>query len=181
MWGYPLWLFLGVWLVILGRYVLDDSRLGRILLTWAITFVCLAAAFFVNDAVLPRYDHRYRAVLLPGATLAREISDRFTAATGEPLRYVIGGMWNGGNIAHYAPTRPRVLVDGEPRRAPWIDLADLRRHGAAVVWTRGDLDELPEQYAAAAAGAEVQKPLLLRFRRGDSYFSVGWAILRPAR
>jgi len=187
MWGYPLWLFLGVLLVMLGHYVLDDSRLSRILLTWVIVFVCLATAFVVNDAILPHYDHRYRAVLFPGAALAREISGRFTAATGEPLRYVIGGMWNGGNIAHYAPTHPRVLIDGDPGRAPWIDLRDLRKHGVAVIWTLGDLDtfgdleKLPEQYAAAAAGAEVQKPLLLRFQRGDSYVNVGWAILPPAR
>ena len=41
--------------------------------------------------------------------------------------------------------QPRVLIDGLPRRAPWIDLADLRARGAALVWTEGD-------QARAAAG-----------------------------
>jgi len=181
MWGYPLWLFLGSWLVMEARRVLDDPRLARILVTWAIVFVCLAAAFVINYAVLPRYDHRYRAVFFPGASLSREISQGFTALTGEPLRYVIGSMWNGGNVAHYAPTHPRVLVDGEPERAPWIDLDDLRKKGAAVVWNTGDLRTLPKEFRAIGAGAKVQTPLQLHSRRGDSSLSIGWAILRPQR
>jgi len=62
-------------------------------------------------------------------------------------------MWNGGNVAHYAPTHPRVLVDGEPERAPWIDLDDLRKKGAAVVWNAGGLRTLPKGFRAIAAGA----------------------------
>jgi hypothetical protein len=90
---------------------------------------------------------------------------------------VIGTMWDGGNLAHYSPDQPRVLVDGEPERAPWIDLADLRRQGAVVVWTVGDLNHVPKMFQAVAAGAQVEPPLLLRFRRGESRVYVGWAIL----
>src|SRR6185312_10862094 len=65
------------------------------------------------------------------------------SATGRPVSYVIGSMWDGGNVAHYAPDHPRVLIDGSPGRAPWIDLADLRTKGAVVVWTAGDLTVVP--------------------------------------
>ncbi len=115
MWGYPLWLFLGLWLVLTARRVLDDMRLARVLLTWAIVFAGLALAFIANYAVLPHYDHRYRAVFFPGGDLGREISQRYRAATGKPIAYVIGSMWDGGNVAHYAPEHPRVLIDGKPR------------------------------------------------------------------
>ena len=117
MWGYPLWLFLGTWLVLTARRVLDDARTVRILATWAIVFVCLALAFIANYGVLPRFDHRYRAVFFPGGELARELSQRYRAATGDPIAYVIGTMWDGGNVAHYARSQPRVLVDGSPARA----------------------------------------------------------------
>ena len=40
--------------------------------TWAIVFTCLALAFVANYAVLPRFDHRYRAVFFPGGELGRE-------------------------------------------------------------------------------------------------------------
>ena len=90
-------------------------------------------------------------------------------------------MWNGGNVAHYSGLhpQPRVLIDGLPRRAPWIDLADLRARGAVVVWTDGDLNLLPESFAAVAAGAEVGAPFALPFRRGEHVLRVGWAVLRP--
>ncbi len=181
MWGYPLFLFFGLWLVLSARRLLEGLLLARIVITWAIVFVCLALAFFINYDVLPRFDHRYRAVFFPGGSLGREISQRYQVATGKPPAYVIGTMWDGGNLAHYSPSQPRVLVDGNPKRAPWIDLADLKRQGAVVVWTAGDLRKLPKQLRAVAAGADVQPPLLLHYRRGDSSLYAGWAILKAKR
>jgi hypothetical protein len=179
MWGYPLWLFLGLWIVLIARRTLDELRLGRVLIIWTAVFSCLALAFIVNYAVLPNYDHRYRAVFFPGGELGRELSQRYRAATGRPIVYVIGSMWDGGNIAHYAPDHPRVLIDGKPERAPWIDLADLRSKGALVVWTAGDLKVVPPAFRTIASDAAVQPPFLLHYRRGDSSLYVGWAILHP--
>ena len=123
------------------------ARLVRVVATWAAVFALFALAFIVDYAVLPGIDHRYRAVLYPGDRLADELARRFRAATGAPLAYVIGGMWDGGNVAHYAREQPRVLIDGDPRRAPWIDLGDLSSKGAVVVWTGGDprIKPWPEQ------------------------------------
>ena len=180
MWGYPLFLFLGLWLVLTARRAIEGLRLARILTTWAIVFACLATAFYVNYDVLPRFDHRYRAVFFPGGSLGRDLTQRYHEIAGKKLVYVIGTMWDGGNLAHYSPDQPQVLVDGEPKRAPWISLADLKRQGAVVVWTAGDLRHVPEQYQSIAPGAVVQKPILLRFRRGRSNVYVGWAIL-PAK
>jgi len=179
MWGYPLWLFLGVWIVMVARVALDEVRLTRVLFAWAAVFGGLALAFVVNYAILPNYDHRYRAVFFPGGDLARELSQRYRAATGKPMVYVIGSMWDGGNVAHYAPDHPRVLIDGKPERAPWIDLTDLRTKGAVVVWTAGDLNAVPPGLRSIAADAAVQPPFLLHYRRGDSSLYVGWAILHP--
>jgi hypothetical protein len=179
MWGYPLWLFLGTWLVLVARSALDAKRLARILVTWAIVFVCLGVAFYVNYDVLPRFDHRYRAVFFPGSALGREITDRYRAVTGQKLVYVIGEMWDGGNVEHYSPDHPRVLVDGKPERAPWIDLNDLRARGAVVVWTAGDLHAIPVEFRNIAADAQVEPPFDLKDRRGNSTVHVGWAILLP--
>ena len=178
MWGYPLWLFLGVWIV-LATKAFDEARIVRLMLIWAAVFGCLAAAFILNYAVLPNYDHRYRAVFFPGDEMGRELSQRYRAATGRPVVYVIGSMWDGGNVAHYAPEHPRVLIDGNPERASWIDLTDLRTKGALVVWTAGDLTAVPPGLRSVAADAAVQPPFALHFRRGDSSVQVGWAILYP--
>jgi len=179
MWGYPLWLFLGLWIVLTARTAIEPARLARVTASWVAVFVLFALAFIANYAVLPAIDHRYRAVLYPGDRLADEIARRFRAATGRPLVYVIGTMWDGGNVAHYAREQPRVLIDGDPRRAPWIDLGDLRSKGAAVVWTGGDPTVMPVGLRRIAGDAQVQAPFTLPFRRGDGTLTVGWAILRP--
>jgi hypothetical protein len=179
MWGYPLWLFLGLWIVLAVPGALEPARMRRIVAAWAAVFAVYAIVFVVSYEILPRYDHRYRAVFYPGNTLGDELARRFRAATGQPLRYVIGTMWDGGNVGHYAAEQPRVLIDGIPRRAPWIDLGDLRSKGGVVVWTDGDPNVMPVAYRALAGEAQVQPPFRLRFRRGDSELTVGWAILRP--
>jgi len=181
MWGYPLWLFLGLWLVLTARNALDRQRLARLLAIWGIVFAGLALACFANYDLLPRFDHRYRAVFYPGGALGRDVEARFRTATGAAPVYVIGTMWDGGNVEHYAPSHPRNLVDGEPARAPWIDLADLKRRGAVLVWTDSDPARLPEKFAGIAAGAVVQPTFTLAYRRGPGEVRVGWAILRPIK
>lgn len=179
MWGYPLWLFLGLWIVIAAPAALDRMRLGRIAVTWGAVTAAYALAFVLDYAVLPHFDHRHRAALFPGSRLASEVATQFRATTGKPLAYVVASMWLGGNIGAYAPERPRTVIDGKPERSPWIDLADLRARGAVVVWTDGDRRTLPADYATLAAGAEVQPPLTLPMRWGNGSIEFGWAILKP--
>jgi len=189
MWGYPLWLFLGLWIVLEARIAIDKARLVRTVTVWGVIFAGFATVFAANYSFLPEVDHRYRAAFYPGDRLADEIARRFRAATGRPLAYVIGSMWEGGNVAHYAREKPRVLIDGDPRRAPWIDLGDVRSKGAVVVWTcgenirntcKGDMRTMPAGFRSIAADALVQPPFTLPFRRGDMTLHVGWAILPPS-
>ncbi|HEX2656515.1 MAG TPA: glycosyltransferase family 39 protein [Xanthobacteraceae bacterium] len=181
MWGYPLWLFLGLWIVLFAPRALNRLRLERIVTAWAVVFALYALAFIANYEVMPRFDHRYRAVFFPGERLGMELSHRFKEATGTPLAYVIGTMWVGGNIGHYAAERPRVLIDGDPHRAPWIDLNDLKAKGAIVVWSEGEPQVIPLGFANAASGAQIQPPLKLRYRRGEGEMTIGWAIIPPAK
>jgi hypothetical protein len=111
--------------------------------------------------------------------MATEISQRYRVVAQRPLVYVIGSMWEGGNVGHYAPERPRVLIDGRPARAPWIDLADMRSKGAAIVWTEGDLKTLPLAYRQFSDRAVVQEPFEVPFRNGERKLGIGWAVLPP--
>jgi 4-amino-4-deoxy-L-arabinose transferase-like glycosyltransferase len=179
MWGYPLWLFLGLWIVMVVAPQLTAERVNRVVGAWAFVFAVLAIAFVVNYSVLPLIDHRYRAVFYPGDTLAAALTQRFHAATGRKLTYVIGSMWDGGNLAHYSTDQPHVLIDGRLRRAPWIDMNDLRAKGAMLVWTQSDADVVPQQLAAIAPGAVLGKPFDLPMRRNFGTAHIGWAILMP--
>ncbi len=66
-----------------------------------------------------------------------------------------------------------------PARAPWINLDDLRKKGAVVVWTQSDPKVLPAPLAAIAPNATIGAPFDLPMRRGDGTVHVGWAILPP--
>jgi 4-amino-4-deoxy-L-arabinose transferase-like glycosyltransferase len=181
MWGYPLWLFCGLWIVLFVPRPLDAARLTRIVIAWSAVFAALALAFTADYTVLPLIDHRYRAAFFPGDALAETMTARFHDATGgKPLRYVVGSMWLAGNLSHYSPDQPHVLIDGLPRRSPWIDLAAMRAKGAILVWETGDFQKLPVQFAALAPNAKVGTPLTLPARRfGNTLEHIGWAILMP--
>ncbi len=146
---------------------LDRMRLAWVSVLWALVFAIFAAVFVADYTVLPDFDHRYRAAFFPGDLLSAAITQRFAQTTGHEPAYIIGSMWDGGNVAHYAKERPqpRVLIDGLPRRAPWIDLADLRAHGAVLVWTDSDPKVLPKNFAAIAPGAEIGAPFDLPYHR----------------
>ncbi len=101
MWGYPLWLYLGLWIVLQVRGVessgtapksdrlataaISPVQFARVAKLWTVVFAVFAIAFIANYSVLPRFDHRYRAVFYPGDRLADELARRFRAATGRPL------------------------------------------------------------------------------------------------
>ena len=180
MWGYPLWLFLGPWIVVAVSSRIDRAALMRVAAVWGAVCGRYVLSFIVQYAVLPCYDHRYRAVLFPG----RKSPAISRCATGpRPARRSrtwSATMWLGGNIDHYAPEHRATLIDGNPQRAPWIDLKDLAARGGVVAWTVGDLNVVPERYAAVAGKAVVQPPFSAPFRRGNGEVTVGWAIIPPA-
>jgi hypothetical protein len=181
MWGFPLWLFLGLWLVLFARPALDRTRLTWIGALWALVFVLSAVAFVADYLILPNFDHRYRAAFFPGDVLSAAVTQRFEQATGQKPAYIIGSMWDGGNVAHYSREhpQPRVLIDGLPQRAPWIDLSDLRARGAVIVWTDSDPRVLPQAFATIAPGAVVGTPFDINAHRDNGTVHVGWAILKP--
>jgi 4-amino-4-deoxy-L-arabinose transferase-like glycosyltransferase len=181
MWGFPLWLFLGLQICLAVPQEIVRARLPRLCAVWAAVFVIYVGAFVADYTFLPNIDHRYRAAFFPGALLSAAIIQRFEAATGRQPVYVIASMWDGGNVAHYSKEypQPRVLIDGLPRRAPWIDLSDLRAKGAVLVWTDGDPYVLPQAFATVAPGVMPGAPFELPYHRGQGTLHVGWGILPP--
>jgi hypothetical protein len=181
MWGYPFWLFLGLWMVMTARVLIDRERLERVIVIWSIVTICYALAFMVDYLVMPFIGTHYRTSLFPGDRLAQEITQRYQAVTGRRLAYVIGDMWLAGNIHNYGATHPRAIIDGKLERVPWVDPADLRARGAVVVWTADDRDNLPPPYRTGLEqGAQIQPPFDLPMRWGHGIVKVGWAIVPAA-
>ena len=143
------------------------ARLARILATWAIVFALFALVFIANYSVLPAFDHRYRAVFYPGDRLAEELARALPRGNRQAA-----GLRDRQHVGRRQcrPLRARAAARPDrrqPRRAPWIDLGDLRSKGAVVVWTDGDPGVIPVGLRRVAADAQVQPPFALPFRRGD--------------
>ena len=119
MWGYPLWLFLGILIVLAAKTRVDCEKLSRVALLWAVCFVAFAVAFSLNYGVFiqRKRDPRFQA-FFPGEQLAQEIARRYSAIAGKPPAYVIGSIWIGGNVSYFAPGRPELLIDGLPSARP---------------------------------------------------------------
>ena len=91
-----------------------------------------------------------------------------------PIR--LTGLWELGGSRLDGKRRGRLR---RSRRAPWIDLDDLRDKGAMLVWTQSDPRQVPAAFAAIAPSAEIGTPFDLPMRRNDGVVHVGWAILKP--
>jgi hypothetical protein len=90
------------------------------------------------------------------------------------------GQFSANNVAVYSPDRPHVIVNGELALSPWIDVADLERRGAVLVWQSQE-KELPENIRRQFPRAELQPPLPLARhtlypRRGEL---VHYALIPP--
>ena len=184
MWGFPLCIFFGLWIVMVAKIAIDRARLSLIALGWAIVTAIYVAIFVGITRICPHFHSRHTRAALSRSGDRGRMTKEFQRQTGEQLRYVIGRIWPAGNLAHYARDgRPRVLIDGDPKRSPWIDIADLKRHGAVVLWIDFDRKALPPYAKEVAKDAVVQTPLEVpwRWRKGITENGIGWAILKPQK
>ena len=80
---------------------------------------------------------------------------------GTPLRYAAGSEFAVNNLAVYSPDRPHVVVHGRPQLSPWIDMNDLRRRGAVIVWEGLPDSAQVDEWRRTFPGMEIQPPLVL--------------------
>ncbi len=91
MWGYPLWLFIGLWLVMRTPKFEPGDADARCV-SWGISPACFVGAFNFHFGVRPHFGQRYFAELFPQVTGSDTMSSRFRAITGQPLAYVLGDI-----------------------------------------------------------------------------------------
>jgi hypothetical protein len=199
MWGYPLWTFAPLVVLMLWPPALDAAQLRRFAAGALALLVVLPIAFVIAELGEPLIRDRAKATQFSGRLLADIITRQWREKTGTPLAYVGGaiivvveptgprvlpaaGQFTANNVAVYSPDRPRVIVNGELKLSPWIDPADLARRGAVLLWQPPtDQQELPENIRRAFPDAELQPPLLIPRqtlvpRREDLVF---YAFIRP--
>lgn len=134
MWGYPLWSILPLAIVAWRDAPLDPVRLKRFAAAVIAVLVIMPLAYVVVEEVEPMLRDRPKATQFPGRRLADIVTRDFFEKTGQPLTYVAGTEFAANNVAVYGPTRPHVIVHGDPALSPWIDMDDVKKRGVLLVW-----------------------------------------------
>src|SRR5207237_327750 len=97
----------------------------------------MPAIYAAVELAEPFIRDRPKATQFPGRRAAEQITAAWRARFGTPLVYAGGTEFAVNTLAVYSADRPHVVVHGDPRLSPWIDMNDLRRRGAVLVWEDG--------------------------------------------
>jgi 4-amino-4-deoxy-L-arabinose transferase-like glycosyltransferase len=161
MWGYPLWSYAPLALLMWFKPVPEMPMLRRFAAAAIAVFVAFPILYTAIEVGEPFVRDRPKATQFNGRLLADTVTAQWHARYGMPLSYVGGSEFAANNVAVYSPDRPHVVVHGELKLSPWIDATELRRHGAVLVWDEGlpgsDLDQLHATFGAF----EVEPALVL--------------------
>lgn len=199
-WAYAMWCFIGLFAVMFLVPVIDERAVRRFASAWVGVFALVALLFAGANGLASRASplrlpavsweipskHVLRRLQREAGFPARELADAITEGwqqrIGGPLPYVIGSKWVAGSIAFFSIDHPLVLRDGNPEGSPWIDMADLRQQGAAVVWEPDDdANNISAVLQQRFPSMEMQPPLLIPSLSDPDLpprrFS--WGILRP--
>jgi hypothetical protein len=180
LWGYPLWSLAPLAVLLWFRPGFADLALRRFVVTAAAIVVVLPAIYGLVELFAPLLRDRPKATYFPGRDMARIVTQQWRDKTGTALRYVGGiaaghgpGEFAANNVAVYSPDRPHVIVHGNRRFSPWIDPADLRRHGAVLIWQQAPgATVLPPDIRRNYPRAELQPQLVLPSKNPFSRLSV---------
>jgi hypothetical protein len=182
MWGYPLWSFAPLALLLWWKPVADGQALRRFAAAFIAVFVAVPVIYAAVEIGEPFVRDRGKATQFPGKALATVVTQAWHQRYGTPLTYVGGTEFAANNVAVYSPDRPHVVVHGELKLSPWIDKDALRQHGAVVVWEKAlEGADLAELKATFGDDIDVQPTLVLprqtwRPVRPDQ---VGYAFVPP--
>jgi hypothetical protein len=180
MWGYPLWSFAPLAVLMFWPPALEPAQLRRFAAAALAVLIAFPIGFAVAELGEPLIRSRAKATQFAGQMLADTITRQWREKTGTPLAYVGGariivpkagggtreilggGQFAANNVAVYSADRPHVIVNGDLAISPWIDAADLDRRGAVLIWQPPDEKlEIPENISRAFPRAELQPPLFL--------------------
>ena len=186
-WVMQFWCFISLFLIALWRPSIDRLAARRLAIGWAGLTLLFVAIKLIGEVFL----------IAPGKLMETQFpGPEFSAAVtrawrreepGRPLPYLVGEFWTAGNVMLFSPDHPRLLESGDPVHSPRIDLADVRRRGAVILFPpvarlkAAPVAKTGAPWLAAFPTAEARQPFIVRRHtlRGDVAWAVGWAILKP--
>jgi 4-amino-4-deoxy-L-arabinose transferase-like glycosyltransferase len=180
MWGYPMWCFIGLFLMAELAGPFTSGGLWRFGAVWLTILIAVPVVFAVQHTIGGRFVAKPMRSAFPGPELARAVEQRWHAVVGTRLSIVAGDVWLAGNIAFYGSDRPAVFIDADPAKSPWITPDALARLGAVLTWPASEGHPV---WLEGFPSAQAQPPIALPYvpALGHAPARFEWAILPPAR
>jgi hypothetical protein len=173
MWGYPLWSFAPLALLLWFKPSGDALALRRFAggaITALLAFPVIYAAVEIGE---PFLRDRPKATQFPGQAMADAITRAWRERYGTPIAYAAGTEFAVNTLAVYSPDRPHIIPHGIPKLAPWVDMNDLARHGAVLVWEEGHFRAQVDEWRKTFGQLDIQPTLMLA--------RVTWHPVKPVR
>jgi 4-amino-4-deoxy-L-arabinose transferase-like glycosyltransferase len=161
MWGYPLWSFAPLALLMWFKPRDEPLRLKQFAVGALMMIIAFPVIYAATEIGEPFLRDRPKATQFPGQAMADAITRAWRERYGTPLIYAVGTEFAVNNLAVYSTDRPHVLPHGNPKLAPWVDMSDLVRRGAVVVWEEGHFRARQEEWRATFGALDVQPTLVL--------------------
>jgi len=161
MWGYPLWSFAPLALLVWLRPSDAAQQLRRFAAGAIAVLIAVPLIYAAVEIGEPFWRDRPKATQFPGQVMADAITRAWRETYGTPVVYAGGTEFTVNNLAVYSADRPHVLPHGDPKLAPWVDMNDLRRRGAVFVWEEGDPRARPDDWRETFQELDIQPALVL--------------------
>lgn len=141
-WSYAMWSFTGLFAVVFVVPSVSEGGLKRFLGAWVMTFGLVATAYAAANTLAPHLSGRLGVHLFarsakesafPAEDLAEVLTQSWHAKVGTPIAYVIGSKWIAGHVSFFSGSSAG-CSKRDCRQLPMIDVEDVNRRGALVVW-----------------------------------------------
>lgn len=152
-WGTPMLCLTGLLVMAWAPTLLDAPALRRIGGGAAALVLATGLAYGIHARMLEPEGQSPARIDWPQVEMAQRIERAWIERTGKPLKIVAGDFWTAGIVSLYASSRPRLLVDAEPSRAPWLKLEDMERDGVMFIWWSSS--HHPPLHMRPLAGSQV--------------------------
>ncbi len=120
----------------------------------------------------------------PAASASKFVTDVYRTRTGKPLEYVAGELTLASTIAILSRDRPRVFVDADKSKSPWIDEVRFKSSGGIAIWRIERADAAaPPALSGNLPALTLEAPVSNRWVRPGSldFARFGWSILRAEK
>ncbi len=182
MWGTPFFTFLPAYLIYVFLPIDIRGRFSPFLMRFVAIFLLGLLAYGAVIYGQPYLLHKPKRLHYPGQAMAQILTQEWHKRTHQPLYFVVGDIWEAGNVGFYSSDRPSVVIDGQLALSPWVDPLSLRESGALIVWTASHENAgIPEHLHQRYPKAIVQPMIKLNYQTSAPLapLLVGWAIVPP--